>query len=253
MSMDIDGRIAIVTGAGAGLGRALAVGLADAGAGVVVADIDATAAEETARLVRERGVTARVARSDVRDPEEVHRLVRVAEEVGGPHVLINNAGGWTAGEQYPAARSGAWNATIALNLTVPMQLSQLVLDPMKRLGGGVVVNIASSGGLGDAGYGSPEYGAAKAGLIRFTSSLAGLETTHGVRMTCVVPGWIGLDRAHAELAAMPAAERAAAAALIPPADVVAVVLDLIRDGRSGAVVELLRGDQPPRLREPREP
>ena len=67
-------------------------------------------------------------------------------------------------------------------------------------------------------------------------------------MTCLVPGRIGLDRAHAELAAKPAAERAATPPLIPPADLVAVVLDLIRNGRSGAVVELLRGDRPARVR-----
>jgi hypothetical protein len=72
-------------------------------------------------------------------------------------------------------------------------------------------------------------------------------------MTCVVPGWIGLDRAKAELEAMPAAERAQASPLIPPADVVTVVLDLIRDGRSGAVVELLRGGEPPRLRDAKQP
>jgi len=239
-----------VTGAGSGLGQALALGLAEAGSAVVVADLDAAAAEETAVLVRARGVAAHPLRVDVCDPRDARRLVAAAVEVGGPHILVNNAGGWTPGEQYPAAEPDRWTATVALNLTAPMLLSQLVLDPMRGRGGGVIVNIASSAALGDAGYGSPEYGAAKAGLIRFTSCLAGLETTHGVRATCVVPGWIGLDRAHAELAALPAAERAATPPLIPPADVVALALDLMRAGRSGTVVELLRGDQPPRWRLP---
>jgi NAD(P)-dependent dehydrogenase (short-subunit alcohol dehydrogenase family) len=248
--MEVSGTIAIVTGAGAGLGREIALGLAAAGAGVVIADLDAQAAEETARQVREHGVRAHAVGTDIRDPEEAYRLVRLAAADRGPHILVNNAGGWTPDEQYPVATPEAWGATMALNLTIPMLLSQLALKPMRRLGGGAIVNIASSAGLGDAGYGSPEYAAGKAGLIRFTSSLAGLEATHGVRMTCVVPGWIGLERAHAELAAKPAAERAAALPLIPPADLVAVVLELIRNGRSGAVVELLRGDQPPRQRPP---
>jgi 3-oxoacyl-[acyl-carrier protein] reductase len=248
--MELNGTIAIVTGAGSGLGRKIALGLAGAGAGVVIADLDAQPAEETARLVREHGVPARAVVTDIRDPEETYRLVRLAGADGGPHILVNNAGGWTPGRQYPAALPEDWLATIALNLTIPMLLSQLVLEPMRRLGGGAIVNIASSAGLGDAGYDSPEYAAGKAGLIRFTSSLAGLATTHGVRMTCVVPGWIGLERAHAELVAKPAAERAATPPLIPPADLVAVVLELIRNGRSGSVVELLRGDQPSRLREP---
>jgi 3-oxoacyl-[acyl-carrier protein] reductase len=251
--MELSGTVAVVTGAGSGLGRALAVGLADGGAGVVIVDIDTAAAEGTAALVRRRGVTARVVTADVRDPAQARRLVQVAVDDGGPHVLINNAGGWTPGAQFPAATPEAWGATMSLNLLAPMLLTQLALEPMKGLGGGAVVNIASSAGVGDAAYGSPEYGAAKAGLIRFTSSVAGLEQTHGVRVMCPVPGWIGLDRAHAELAAMPAAERAATPPLIPPADLVAVALDLIRDGRAGAVVELLRGDQPPRLRPPVDP
>lgn len=213
--MELNGKVAIVTGAGAGLGRAIALGLADAGAAVVVADVDVQAAEETAALVRARAVTAHVVQADVRDRQDADRLVRAAVEAGGPHVLVNNAGGWTPGEQYPMAEPAAWMATLTLNLTAPMLLTQLVLEPMKRLGGGAIVNIASSAGMGDAGYGSPEYGAAKAGLIRFTSSLADLDTTHRVRVTCVVPGWIGLDRAHAELAAMSEIERAAAPPLRP--------------------------------------
>ena len=125
-----------------------------------------------------------------------------------------------------------------LNLLAPMLLSQLVLAPMRDLGGGVIVNIASSAGAESTGYRSPEYGAAKAGLIRFTTSLADLEQTHGVRMTCIVPGWIGLERAYAEVEALPEEERAKTPPLIPPARIVAEALKLIATGRSGSVVEI---------------
>jgi NAD(P)-dependent dehydrogenase (short-subunit alcohol dehydrogenase family) len=226
--------LAIVTGAGAGLGRALAQGLADSGRHVLVADIDADAAEETAALIGGRAVPA-----DIRDPEECHRLVRLAVEAGGPHTLINNAGGWTPGDkQYPDAPADAWTATMTLNLIAPMLLSQLVLEPMRALGGGAIVNIASSAGAESDGYGSPEYGSSKAGLIRLTSSLAGLQESHGVRMTCIVPGWIGLERAHAQFAALAPEVRAKTPPLIPPADVVALALELIATGRSGTVVEI---------------
>jgi NAD(P)-dependent dehydrogenase (short-subunit alcohol dehydrogenase family) len=130
-----------------------------------------------------------------------------------------------------------------------MLLSQLVLEPMRRLGGGAIVNVSSAAGIGNQGYGSPEYGAAKAGLIRFTSSLAGLWDSHRVRMTCLVPDWIGLPRAHEALAAMPPDERARVRPLVPPEDVVAVGLGLVREGRPGAVVEM-RGGCPPHEQEP---
>jgi NAD(P)-dependent dehydrogenase (short-subunit alcohol dehydrogenase family) len=239
--MDLTGTLGVVTGAGAGLGRHLALGLADAGAGVVIADVDLAAARETAAHVQARGVLGKAVESDVRDPAEAHRLIRIAAEHGGPHVLINNAGGWTPGAQFPAAPAEAWQATMTLNLLAPMLLTQLVLGHMRALGGGAVVNIASSAGVPDTAYGSPEYAAAKAGLIRFTSSVAGLEATHGVRVTCVVPGWIGLPRAHVELAALPAAERAATPPLVEPADIVAQAVELIRSGRGGRVVRMLAG------------
>lgn len=266
-------RVAIVTGGGAGLGRELTFGLAAAGFAVVVADVDGDAAEATAlEIKQEADATARetrqnadatalegrreaeaaghesgqkagqvavAVRADVRDPAQARHVVRAATELGALGVLVNNAGGWTRGDrQFPHADPEDWAATLALNLTAPMLLTQLVLEPMRAAGGGAVVNIASSAARGDDAYGSPEYAATKAGLIRLTSSLRGLGDTHGVRAMCLVPGWIGLDRAHAQLAAMSPADRAAASPLIPPSEVVTAALDLIASGQPGAVVDL---------------
>ena len=239
--------IAIVTGGGSGLGRAFAVGLADAGFGVVVADADRAAAEETAALLP---TPSGAVVADLRDHDRMADLVRAAEERGGPHVLVNNVGGWTpGGRQFPEAAPQEWLGTIALDLTAPMLLTQLVLEPMRRLGGGAVLTISSSAGIGNGPYGSPEYAATKAALIRLTSSLAGLGETHGVRATCIVPDWIGLPRAHEQLAAMPAADRARVRPLVPPGEIVAVGLDLIRDGRAGTIVEM-RGGSPPHEQQP---
>ncbi|GAB7037076.1 MULTISPECIES: SDR family NAD(P)-dependent oxidoreductase [Catenuloplanes] len=234
---------AIVTGAGDGLGREIALGLARAGYGVVVTDVDERAARTCADLIEGHGAPAHALRADVRQPQDLDRVVTLARELGGPHVLVNNAGGWTPQRQYPQAAADEWTATIHLNLIAPMRLSQLVLEPMRARGGGAVVNIASSGGIGFEAYGSPEYGAAKAGLIRFTATLAGLADTHGVRMMCVAPDWIGLSRAHAQWQRMSAGERAASRPLIPPAEVVAVVLDLVARGNGGTVVEMWGGGQ----------
>ncbi|HWS38003.1 MAG TPA: SDR family NAD(P)-dependent oxidoreductase [Actinoplanes sp.] len=237
-------RTAIVTGGGAGLGREIALGLARAGYGVVVADVDGRAAQACARVIEEHGVPARALCVDVRERQDMERIVAVAKELGGPHVLVNNAGGWTPQRQYPQAAPDEWAATIDLNLIAPMALSQSVIDPLRARGGGAIINIASSGGIGFEPYGSPEYGAAKAGLIRYTASLAGLADTHGIRMMCVAPDWIGLSRAQAQWQRLSTAERAASRPLIPPAEVVAVILDLIRNGAGGTVVEMWGGDPP---------
>ena len=235
---------AIVTGAGDGLGREIALGLADAGYGVVVADIDEQAAQACANRIEAYGTPARALGADVRERQDLNRIVALAQELGGPHLLVNNAGGWTPQRQYPQATATEWAATINLNLIAPMALSQLVLDPMRAQGGGAIINIASSGGIGLESYGSPEYGAAKAGLIRFTATLAGLAGTHGIRMMCVAPDWIGLSRAQTQWQRMSADERATSRPLIPPAEVVAVVLNLIQQGIGGTVVEMWGGDQP---------
>lgn len=96
---------------------------------------------------------------------------------------------------------------------------------MRRQGGGAVVNIASSAGLGTEPYVSPDYDAAKAGLIRFTAALGDLP---GVRVNCVAPGWIATERAEQQLACMTAAERAAAPTPVPLQAVTDVVVELIR-------------------------
>jgi NAD(P)-dependent dehydrogenase (short-subunit alcohol dehydrogenase family) len=100
----------------------------------------------------------------------------------------------------------------------------------------LVVNIASTAGLGPEPYASPEYGAAKAGLIRFTAALHEVE---GVRITCVVPDWVRTQRAEAELAAMTPRERAAAPEPIPLEALTDAVVGLIHDDTSaGRIVEL---------------
>ena len=103
-------------------------------------------------------------------------------------------------------------------------------------GSGAVVNIGSSGGLGEAAYGSPEYGAAKAGIWRFTASLG---SRTDVRVMAVVPGWIGLERAHREWDALTPDQQQDAGPLIPPQEVADVVATLLDHGRPGEIVELL--------------
>jgi NAD(P)-dependent dehydrogenase (short-subunit alcohol dehydrogenase family) len=225
--MEIAGAVAIVTGAAAGTGRALARRLAAEGAEVIVADVDEEAGREAARGI------ARFVRTDVTRPQDLERLIAGA---GGLRVLVNNAGGWIDGPQFPDAPVESWSRALDLNLRGPMLATQLAIGPMRRAGGGVVVNVASSAGIESTAYASPEYGAAKAGLVRLTTSLAALE---GVRVNCIAPHWIETDRARAELAAMTPEERANAPGTIPLETVCDAVMALIADdGAAGRVVEL---------------
>jgi 3-oxoacyl-[acyl-carrier protein] reductase len=241
--MELTGCVAVVTAGGAGLGAHVARALAAAGCHVVVADRDAEAAGAVAEEVRDSGGEATACRCDVLVDDDLRALVALADELGGVDVLVNNAGGWGgAPEQYPDAPLEAWSAVLDLDLRAPMLLLQLCLPAMRRRGAGAVVNVASSAGVESGAYGSPPYAAAKAGLVRLTTSLAGL-AEEGVRVTAVVPGWIGLDRAHDEWDALPAAERATRAALVPPGLVAAEVVALARDASAGTVVTLLDGEE----------
>ena len=224
--MDIAGRVAVVTGAAVGTGRAIALALAEAGAVVVAADIDEEGGRAT---VAQAGGSARFVRADMTVADDVRALIRSS----APSILVNNAGGGGhIPPHFPKATPEQWGATLELNLRGPMLATQLALAPMRAAGGGAVVNVASTAGLGDEPYASPEYGAAKAGLIRFTSALAALEL---VRVNCIVPDWVATER-------VTPAERATTPPPIPLADVAAAVLELIRDDDlSGRAMVLWRG------------
>jgi NAD(P)-dependent dehydrogenase (short-subunit alcohol dehydrogenase family) len=252
--MELGGRVAIVTGAAAGTGRAIALRLAREGATVVVADVAPEVGEETVRLVEAAGGRGAFVRADVRVDSEVAGMVAAAVEgYGRLDVLVNNAGGGGHVEpHFPAADVRDWSATLDLNLRGAMLATQLALAPMRRRGEGAVVNVASTAGLGFAPYASPEYGAAKAGLIRFTATLAGLREEMGVRVNCVVPDWILTERAQEELQRMSTSERAAAPTPLALDEVADAVVALIADDDLARRVMVLRGGEPPRLLDPVE-
>jgi NAD(P)-dependent dehydrogenase (short-subunit alcohol dehydrogenase family) len=238
--MEIAGRVAVVTGGAAGLGEVLTRHL---GATVLVVDIDGHRASALSDRLGNDGHRCVPLEADLLAAGQLEAVVRRAGELGGPHLLVNNAGGWSpTGRQYPAASSLEWRQVLELNLAVPMELTQRCRPLMARLGGGAVANVASSAGCGGAAYGSPEYAAAKAGLIRFTTAVADWHGECGVRVNTVVPDWIGLPRAHAELASLPEEEQAARPPLIPPEDVAGVVAELLGDDTASGRVVVLDGD-----------
>jgi NAD(P)-dependent dehydrogenase (short-subunit alcohol dehydrogenase family) len=216
------GRIAVVTGGAAGIGLATTRALLGAGADVVVVD------REPAELSGSRCVQA-----DVTDDTALRRLFAGLPELA---VLVNNAGG-VEDPCFPDAPAERWGAVLELNLRAPMLATQLAIETMRRrAGGGAIVNVASSAGVGLGAHRAPEYAAAKAGLMRLTGALAGLGED-GIRVSCVCPGLVDT----------PAARRSGSpvARARPAAEVAEVIVALAADdGSAGRVVTLLDGEGP---------
>jgi NAD(P)-dependent dehydrogenase (short-subunit alcohol dehydrogenase family) len=236
--MELSGRVALVTGAGAGIGRAVAIALAAARAAVVVADVDAAAGAETVRTIEAAGGQALFVEADMAVDADVHAMVDfTVAELSSLDVLVNNAGG--AGAPFPAAGAAEWQRTLDVNLRGLMLATQLAFGVMR--GTGAIVNISSVAGLGTKAYGSPEYAAAKAAVVRLSAALAERD---GVRVNCVCPDWVDTPAVQRSLANMTAEERAQVPPLVPAEEIAAIVLDLVRDDSLAGRIVARFADEP---------
>lgn len=185
-SRSVAGRVAIVTGAASGMGRATALLLAAEGARVAVTDLDGAACAEVAALA---GANARPFALDVADGGAIAAAVpRIAEELGGIDILINNAGVSSfapldAGEDYDAV----WERALAIMLTAHQRMVRAALPFLRRSDAARIVNIASTEGLG-ATAGDTPYVAAKSGVVGLTRGLAVDLGKDGITVNCVCPG-----------------------------------------------------------------
>lgn len=188
--LDLTGRTAIVTGGTKGLGRTIATTFLERGADVVIC-----ARNPPEVAVEADGRTAHFVAADVRDPDQVAAVVTAATDATGRvDILVNNAGGAPPAES--ATVSPRFNEKIVtLNLLAPMLFSQAVHDVMQgQADGGVIINIASVSGT-RANPKGVAYGAAKAGLINMTETLAH-EWGPKIRVIAPVVGMIVTEDAH---------------------------------------------------------
>lgn len=240
-------RSAIVTGGGgAGCGRAIALRFAAAGYAIAVADIDEQGGRETVRAVEEIGGRAVYCRTDVSSEDDVRRLFAFAEDLAPLGVLVNNASYHNFDESL-----SAWKRQVEVEMLGGLNTTWHAIAPMKRAGGGAIVNIGSISALAHGRKGGfPIYDAAKAGLMRITTGLRPLAQTDCIRVNCLAPGWIathGPLEYWQSLTPQERVERGVPSRLLAPQEIAALVERIANDETLAGRVIMWWSEDSPRL------
>jgi len=185
----LEGRVAIVTGSGRGIGKAIALGLADAGCDIVVAARTEAEIKATSSEIEGKGRRSLAIPTDVRQSEQIATLIRRTEnELGKVDILVNNAGGSFAVSTLDM-NEGGWDAILRENLKSVFLCCKEAGGIMKKQGCGCIINIASIAGIRSYSF-NAAYGAAKAGIINFTKTLAVDLAPYHIRVNAIAPGFI---------------------------------------------------------------
>jgi NADP-dependent 3-hydroxy acid dehydrogenase YdfG len=224
MAGPLEDRVAAVTGASSGIGAATALALSQAGAAVAIGARRADRLRELSERLEKPCVVREV---DVTDEEQAHAFVRTAyDELGGLHILVNNAGLMLLGP-VSGADTEEWRRMIRVNLLGLLYCTHAALPLIERSGGGDIVNVSSVAGR-QAGAGGAVYNMTKFGVHGFSEALRQEALHADVRVTVVAPGHVdtelqghnlnpvvraGLDRAREQIGKVLAAEDIAEAIL----------------------------------------
>jgi NAD(P)-dependent dehydrogenase (short-subunit alcohol dehydrogenase family) len=192
--MELEGKVAVVTGGGRGIGRAIALRFAAAGADVVLAARSADQIEEVAGLIEGQGRRALPVVTDLKDPEQITRLAEtVAAELGHVDVLVNNSGiAGPMGVLWEMDPDG-WDETIQVNLNAVFRCCRAFLPAMIERGSGNVIVIGSVTGKRPL-HGRTPYAASKLALVGLVRTLAWEVGEFGLRVNLISPGAVAGER-----------------------------------------------------------
>ena len=237
--MQLEDKVALITGGASGIGRAIAIAFAREGAGVQIVDMNRQGAEEVARLIRDTGGEADFHQANVANEEEAKQAVAATiRRFGKLHILVNNAGVHDSAKDalVEDLTEETWDWIIGVNLKGPFNFCRHAIPEIVTCGGGSVINIASTAGL--TASPSPAYSSSKGALITLTRSVARQFAADNVRVNAICPGPIDTplsDRARAN-AADPSIHYPAAPVLLDrrgrPEEVAATALFLASEDAS---------------------
>ena len=188
--MNLNGRVALVTGAGSGIGAATALALASAGAVVAVADLSVAAAQASVEQIRQTGGQAEALEVDVADSKCICSMLdRIHSVFGAVGILINNAGICPTTPLLEVTLE-EWNRVLAVNLTGAFLCAQAVLPDMMANSWGRIINISSLAGQVGGIIAGAHYAASKGGLLALTKSLARAGAAYGITANAIAPGTV---------------------------------------------------------------
>jgi 3-oxoacyl-[acyl-carrier protein] reductase len=245
MFMDLTGKRAIVTGAGQGIGKATALKLAQQGADIVVDDINAETAPQTAQEIQDLGRKGVAVIADVSKRDHVEKIIQTAiDELGGIDILVNNAG-IARSNVLARLKDEEWDEVLNVNLKGIFYATQAAARYMMKQRSGKIISISSIYGrigvIGDANY-----SAAKSGIVGFTKSVARELARYNINVNAIMPGLVDTDllRGIPEKYLKPMIEEVPLKRVGRPEDIANVVAFLASEDSSymtGAILEVTGG------------